>query len=69
MALLQDDLDTLVNWGNLNSMTINQGKCHVVNSLAIAIAYQYSIGELVKCSVDSIRDIGIVFDNQLRFGY
>ena len=67
MAVLQDDLNASVNWCNLNSVTFNQGKCHVVNYPVNAVAYQYSIGENVICSVDSIRDLGIVFDNQLRF--
>ena len=32
------------------------------------VAYQYSINEVLIHSVDSIRDLGIVFDNQLRLG-
>jgi len=67
VTLLDNDLNAMVNWCNLNSMTINQGKSHVVNCLVNAVVYQYSIGEVVIFSIDSIRDLGIVFDNQLRF--
>ena len=67
VALLQDDLNVLVSWCYLNLMTINQEKCHVVKYLVNAVAYQYSISEVVICSVDFIRDLGIIFDNQLRF--
>ena len=67
VALLQEDLNALVNLCNLNSVTANQKNCLVVNYLVNAVAYQYSIGEIVICSVDSIRDLGMVFENQLRF--
>ena len=31
------------------------------------VAYQYFIGDVSVCPVNSIRDLGIIFDDQLRF--
>jgi hypothetical protein len=61
VALLQGDLNALVNGCNSNCMFINQGKCQVMNYLARAVACQNHNDNVEACSPDFVMDIGVIF--------
>ena len=46
VTLLQGDLEVLFEWCNLNSMFVNQKKCHVMHYFMKDVAYRYFIGDV-----------------------
>ena len=48
-------------------MFVNQKKCHGMHYFVKDLAYLHFIGDMLVCPVNSIRDLGIIFDDQLRF--
>ena len=60
VTLLQGDLEVLFKWCNLNSMFVNQKKCHVMHYFVKDVAYWYFICDMSVCPVNSSRDLGII---------
>ena len=66
---LQLDIDKLVAWCKLWHLTYNVNKC---NLLHLGLPHTFAIGEYtidgsVIISNDTIRDLGVLIDNKLKF--
>ena len=66
-TLIQEDLNALNDWCKLNSMFVNHQKCFVLHYFSKSSTYHYFLGDTPVSSADSVRDLGIQFDNQLKF--
>ena len=69
VALLQSDLDRLVNWCKDNNMLLNVKKCfHVTFTRKHkTIKCDCYINGVPIVKVDTIKDLGVVFDSKLTF--
>ena len=69
VALLQSDLDRLVNWCKDNNMLLNVKKCfHVtLTRKHKTIKCDCYINGVPIVKVDTIKDLGVVFDSKLTF--
>jgi hypothetical protein len=68
-AILQKDLDNVSIWCRSNLMKVNCDKTkHMsyTNKVQYYVS-KYFISNSVVCKVDSIRDLGVMFDKNLRF--
>lgn len=68
---LQNDIDTIVNWCNLNGLKVNINKCNAMtftkkqqNNI---LTFNYNINDSALNRVNSYRDLGIIFDSKLSF--
>lgn len=67
--LLQKDVDILVEWCDINKLTLNIKKCMVMSffKLKTPIRNVYNIaGNNLEC-VDTIKDLGILFNSNMTF--
>ena len=66
---LQRDLDILSAWSNSNGMTLNITKCHVITFChgKTPVIFNYNIDGTNLERVDSIRDLGVIFDSKMSF--
>lgn len=66
---LQRDLDVLWTWCNVNCLCLNLTKCCVVSySLKRSrIIYNYNIDDHVLARMSEVSDLGVIFDDKLRF--
>lgn len=67
--LLQDDLDKLCSYCNINHLTLNTKKC---NSISFSrklkpIDHYYHLNNVVLKRVEQIRDLGVHLDSKLTF--
>ena len=67
---LQNDLNVMNNWIKEWSLNLNIGKCQLVSygRKSYIIKYDYFIGNEIIERAESITDLGVVFDQQLKFG-
>ena len=68
--VLQTDLNSMDKWIKEWSLKLNISKCRVVSfgRKSNILQYDYSIGNEVIQRTESITDLGVVFDPQLKFG-
>lgn len=66
---LQDDVNELNLWCTENGMELNVKKCKsvVFSRRQSRIGFDYFVGSELLERVDSIRDLGVIIDNKLRF--
>ena len=65
--VLQNDLDSLFNWSKLWQLNFSISKCKLMR---FGYSHQYgtyTLGDTKIDSVESHRDLGILFDNRLKF--
>lgn len=67
--LLQQDLERLCAYCDLNQLSLNAKKCSVVNFTRnkSIIAFEYIINGITIANLPSVRDLGILFDRKLLF--
>ncbi|CAH2088805.1 unnamed protein product [Euphydryas editha] len=67
--LLQSDLDRFIKWCESNKMHLNTKKCiHVKFSRKLrTINFNYHIGEELLKEVETVRDLGVIFDKKVTF--
>lgn len=67
-SLLQNDLNSLVNWCESNRMLLNLGKCKKISfNRGTALQTSYIIGDSVLENVYSFCDLGVTVDAKLNF--
>lgn len=69
-TILQDTMNSVVRWCNLNKLYLNVDKCKVMTftrSLNGGIYYDYKIGLKTLLRVHSMKDLGIWFDKKMSF--
>ncbi|CAH0549695.1 unnamed protein product [Brassicogethes aeneus] len=66
---LQEQLDTVANWFNLNELSLNINKCKICTFTlkALPIVFDYFINNSILSRTDTIKDLGVVFDSKLSF--
>lgn len=66
---LQADIDELTRWCSTNGMQLNIAKCKSItfSRCQSSVSYDYSINSNVVERVNSIRDLGVIFDSKLKF--
>ena len=67
VAPIQNDLDTILSWSNINKLSINGKKCEVLHLGKTSLKYGYSINNNSLNAKSSIRDLGIQIDENLTF--
>lgn len=69
IALLQDDLNRVITWCESNKMELNLKKCYHVSfsRKSKPINSVYLIGNEKVQEVDTIRDLGVIFDKKVTF--
>lgn len=66
--LLQTDIDNVSAWSQDNSLELNVTKCSVLTySRRDPTLYTYRLGDAPLNRVQSVRDLGVTFDTQLKF--
>lgn len=66
---LQDDLDYISNWALTNSMVLNTFKCETLHLGTNNEKLNYYLCGQAVPTVSYIKDLGIVFDEHLKFAY
>jgi Reverse transcriptase (RNA-dependent DNA polymerase) len=66
---IQSDLDRLAQWCNDNALPLNVGKCKTITfTRNIApVRFDYKIGSSTLERVESITDLGVIFDAKMSF--
>ena len=64
---LQQDINNLVAWANKWQLNFNVSKCHLLHFGKPHNYGSYSINGIQISPNDSIKDLGIIVDNQLKF--
>ncbi len=66
---LQNAINALLNWCRLNKMHLNASKCKLMSFYRSRspVKFLYKIHDEVLESCDTIKDLGITFDNSLSF--
>lgn len=66
---IQRDLDTLASWCNSNGMALNTNKCSCISftKKRQRTTYNYSINGILLERKSIVKDLGVVFDEQLSF--
>lgn len=68
---LQKDIDTICDWCNNNKLIINKEKCNSMTFTRRILThlqyYNYNINGTPLSRLNSIRDLGIIFDSKLSF--
>lgn len=69
VIFLQNDIDRLVSWCSRNNMDLNPAKCYSIHfsRRKTRSYYNYTINHSIIKEVDSIRDLGVEVDRELRF--
>lgn len=69
--LLQNDIETIVNWCNINNLQLNIGKCNTMSFTrklpANTHTFNYNINGHSLNRVNSCEDLGVIFDSKLTF--
>ena len=67
--VLQTDIDAVHEWYRLNGMQLNVDKCKTISFSRVHthLLYEYKVNKLSMERVNSIRDLGVVFDHTLKF--
>ena len=67
--VLQTDIDAVHEWCQLNGMQLNVNKCKTISfsRLHTHLHYEYKVNNQSMERVNSIRDLGVVFDHKLKF--
>lgn len=68
-SLFQDDLNRLHNWCNVNQLYLNFSKCKVLSfhRKRQALSYNYHLNNEILARVESMVDLGVLFDHKLSF--
>lgn len=68
---LQNDLDKIVNWCELNRLSLNINKCHSfsVHRTLDPIIYDYKIYATTLDRKTEVKDLGVLFDTKLSFSF
>lgn len=68
---LQNDANTIFNWCTINKLSINTGKCNYMTftrkTQTHLHQYNYNINGNSLVRMNSVRDLGIIFDSRLSF--
>ena len=66
---LQYDLNSFAEWSDENGLTFNIKKCHAISYYkgSAHFSFDYYISNLQLTRVDSIKDLGVVFDSAVTF--
>ena len=64
---LQKNLDIISNWCAQNGLTLNVSKCNVMTFSRKLLLHDYSLNGEVINRVDSIKDLGVLFDQKFYF--
>jgi hypothetical protein len=66
---LQGDINSLVNWWNVNHLILNIEKCTIMtfSRTLSPISNKYKIGDVLLSRKESVDDLGILFDKGLSF--
>lgn len=66
---LQRDVQCLEMWCDTNKLSLSLSKCHVVHFTRKKDSYlhKYTLNGSLLAAVDSVRDLGITFSNDLSF--
>lgn len=66
---LQSDIDSLYNWCLYNKLQLNINKCNFISftNRLIPLQQDYKINNITLIKVDTIKDLGVIFDSKLRF--
>jgi ribonuclease P/MRP protein subunit RPP40 len=66
---LQGDINSLVNWCNVNHLILNIEKCSIMtfSRTLSPISNNYKIGDVLLSRKESVDDLGILFDKGLSF--
>ena len=69
--MLQEDLDKVYNWCNLNKMEMNINKCKTLSFCrgSPSFTHAYRIGGIELENVSHMRDLGVVMDQRCDFKY
>lgn len=67
---LQRDLDSIVTWSKTNKLNLNINKCKIISfcKSSNVIDFNYTVATQVLEKVDTISDLGVVFEKKLDFG-
>lgn len=69
--LLQKDIETIVNWCQVNKLQMNISKCNIISFTRRTEAtfqyFNYNINGRTLNRVQSIKDLGVIFDSKLTF--
>ena len=67
--VLQNDIDAVHEWCQLNGMQLNVDKCKSIcfSRLLTHLHYEYRVNNQSMERVNSIRDLGVIFDQKLKF--
>uniref|UniRef100_A0A2H1VC59 SFRICE_022052 n=1 Tax=Spodoptera frugiperda TaxID=7108 RepID=A0A2H1VC59_SPOFR len=68
-ALIQEDLDRIEQWCNLNHMKLNVQKCSHIRFTRKkqSNSVSYNIRGLLLETVDEVRDLGVIMDTKVNF--
>lgn len=66
---LQQDIEAIREWCDLNGMKVNPAKCKCISFTrsAVPTVYAYSFSSIDLDRVSSIRDLGLLIDRKLNF--
>lgn len=66
---LQEDIDRVVEWSNDNKLHFNVAKCSVMSftRARTPLSYQYKVEDVPMQRVSQVRDLGVVFSQELTF--
>ena len=65
-AMLQSDLNRLVEWSKLWQMSFNVSKCKVMHFGSSNSCFDYLMGDASLDKVDEERDLGVIVSNSLK---
>ena len=67
---LQNDIDCLTQWMEVWLLRLNIGKCKAVSyGRKPAICMNYNVSGVAIDKIESIKDLGVTFDNKLKFDH
>jgi len=67
-AKLQKDLNSLTQWMETCVLRLNIGKCKAISySRRSALNTNYSISGVTVENMENMKDLGVTFDNKLKF--
>ena len=64
---LQDDLDSILNWCNINDMQLNINKCKSITFTRKRTKINYNLNNINLDSVSEIRDLSVLFNAKVTF--
>ena len=64
---LQSDIDKLIAWCRLWQLSFNVSKCNLLHLGPSHTFDEYTIDGSVMISNDTVRDLGVLTDNRLKF--